>query len=161
MSQFFGKYRGQVTNNVDVNQQARLQISVPEVLGDSRISWAMPCVPYAGSGVGLFAIPPIGANVWVEFEQGDPDRPIWSGCFWGDGDSVPASPAVAEKKVLKTNAGSITVDETPGAGGITIETEDGKKVVLNATGIEITNGQASVKLTGSQVSVNNGALDVT
>ena len=49
----------------------------------------MPCAPFAGSGVGFFALPPVGANVWVEFEGGDPDYPIWSGCFWGAGE-VPA-----------------------------------------------------------------------
>jgi len=43
-------------------------------------------------GVGLFFLPPKGANVWVEFEGGDPDYPIWSGCFWSDGE-VPAQPA--------------------------------------------------------------------
>lgn len=68
--QFLGKHRGKVENNVDPLQLGRVQVSVPAVLGDGRLSWAMPCVPYAGSGVGLFAVAPVGANVWVEFEQG-------------------------------------------------------------------------------------------
>ena len=46
--------------------------------------WALPAVPYAGDGVGFFMIPPIGASVWIEFEHGDPDYPIWTGCFWAD-----------------------------------------------------------------------------
>ena len=83
MSEFYGKYRGKVENNVDPLQQGRVQVTVPAVLGDGRLSWAMPCAPYAGSQVGFFAVPPVGANVWVEFEAGDPDYPIWSGCFWG------------------------------------------------------------------------------
>ena len=165
MRQYFGKYRGRVENNRDPFQKGRVQISVPDVLGDSTLSWAIPCVPYAGPGVGLFAIPPQGANLWVEFESGDPDRPIWSGCFWDPNDpndSVPASPGLAEKKVLKTDAGTITLDDTPGAGGITIETSTGMKIQVNSQGIEITNGQnATVKLTGPQVSINNGALEVT
>lgn len=165
MRQYFGKYRGRVENNRDPFQKGRVQISVPDVLGDSTLSWAIPCVPYAGPGVGLFAIPPQGANLWVEFESGDPDRPIWSGCFWDPNDpddSVPASPGLAEKKVLKTDAGTITLDDTPGAGGITIETSAGMKIQVNSQGIEITNGQnATVKLTGPQVSINNGALEVT
>jgi uncharacterized protein involved in type VI secretion and phage assembly len=161
MSQFIGKYRGTVANNIDPQQLGRIQISVPTVLGASRLSWAMPCVPYAGPGVGFFAIPPVGANVWIEFENGDPDFPIWTGCFWDSGD-VPASPALAEKKVLKTDVGTITLDDTPGAGGLTIETTAGMKIVLNAQGIEINNGQGgSIKLTGPKVAINDTALEVT
>jgi len=161
MSTFYGKYRGTVENNVDPMFLGRIQVSVPAVLGQGSLSWAMPCVPYAGSGVGFFAIPPNGANVWVEFEGGDPDYPIWSGCFWGTGE-VPATPAVDLIKILKTDTATLTLDDTPGAGGITIETMMGAKIVINAQGIEITNGQGgSVKMTGPQVSVNNGALEVT
>jgi len=161
MSQFFGKYRGHVENNIDPQQMGRVQVSVPAVLGEGTLSWAMPCVPYAGSGVGLFAIPPNGANVWVEFEGGDPDYPIWSGCFWGLGE-VPALPAIAEMKVLKTAAGTITVNDLPGVGGIKIETILGAKIEITARGIEIDNGMGgSITLMGPQVSVNNGALEVT
>lgn len=160
MTDFLSKYRGKVENNIDPMQQGRIQVSVPSVLGEGRMSWAMPCVPYAGSGVGFFAIPPVGANVWIEFEGGNPDYPIWSGCFWGAGE-VPAMPAIAEMKVLKTDMGTITLNDLPGVGGITIETITGMKIEINALGIEITNGQGgSIKLTGPQVSINDGALDV-
>ena len=160
MTKFFGKYRGKVENNIDPMQLGRVQVSVPAVLGDGRMSWAMPCVPYAGPGVGFFAIPPVDANVWVEFEGGDPDFPIWSGCFWGVGE-VPALPAVAEMKILKTDVGTITLNDLPGVGGITIETTTGMKIVISALGIEIDNGQGgSIKLTGPQVSINEGALEV-
>jgi uncharacterized protein involved in type VI secretion and phage assembly len=161
MSQFFGKYRGKVENNIDPLQLGRVQVSVPAVLGEGRMSWAMPCVPFAGNGVGLFLVPPTGANVWVEFEGGNPDYPIWSGCFWGPGE-VPASPAVAEMKVWKTATATITVNDLPGIGGVTIETTTGAKIAITATGIEITNGQgATIKLTGPQITLNDGALEVT
>ena len=158
MPEYWGKYRGKVENNVDPQNLGRIQVSVPAVLGEGRLSWAMPCVPFAGPGVGFFAIPPNGANVWVEFECGDPDYPIWSGCFWGTGE-VPVSPAVAEMKVLKTNVGTLTLNETEGS--LTIEISSNKKIVMNNTGIEITTGQGKIKLTGNQVSVNDGALEVT
>jgi uncharacterized protein involved in type VI secretion and phage assembly len=158
---YFGKYRGKVESNVDPLQQGRLQVSCPAVLGEGRMSWALPSSPFAGSGVGLFAIPPQTANLWVEFEGGDPDHPIWSGCFWDPGQG-PAAPAVAEIKILKTSTGTITLNDLPGAGGITIETTTGMKISLTATGIEITNGQgASLKLTGPQTSINGAALEVT
>ncbi len=161
MRQFFGKYRGKVENNIDPMQCARVQVSVPAVLGDGRLSWAMPSVPFAGPNVGFFAVPPNGANVWVEFEGGDPDYPIWSGCFWDRGD-VPASPALAEVKVLKTDTATITLNDLPGVGGVTIELTSGAKISLSATGVEITDGQgATIKLTGPQISLNNGAMEIT
>ena len=57
---------------------------VPAVFGgDKETAWALPSVPYAGNGVGFVFIPPIGTNVWIEFENGDPDTPIWSGSLLG------------------------------------------------------------------------------
>lgn len=160
MSQYFGKYRGKVKNNIDPNMLGRIQVSCPAVLGEGTLSWAMPCAPYAGSGVGFFAVPPVGANVWVEFEAGDPDYPIWAGCFWGTGE-VPASPAVAQMKVIKTDGATVTLNDAPGIGGITLQTASGQKIVMNAQGIEIANGMGAViKMAGPQVTVNNGALDV-
>jgi len=164
MSVFFGKYRGRVENNVDPLNLGRVQVSVPAVLGQGRLSWAMPCVLYAGPGVGFFAIPPVGANLWVEFEGGDPDYPIWSGCFWGTGE-VPASPAVAEVKMLKTQSITMTLSDLPGSGGFTLEvgspiTATPFKIVVDATGIELNTGTTKVKLTTVSVSINDGALEV-
>ncbi len=161
---FFGKYRGKVENNVDPMFLGRVQVSVPAVLGAGRMSWALPCAPYAGPQLGLFTVPPVGANVWVEFEAGDPDYPIWAGCFWGAGE-VPASPAVPQMKVLKTDGITLTLSDLPGAGGLTLEVNPPVvatplKMVFNASGIELTNGAASVKLTPASVSLNNGALEV-
>ena len=158
---FYGKYRGFVTDNRDPLQLGRVRARVQDVYGDQESGWAMPCVPYAGKDVGLFLIPPADALVWFEFEHGDPDYPIWTGCFWATGE-LPALPAAAEKKVLKTEASTITLDDTPGAGGVTIETKAGMKISLGTQGIEINDGQGgAIKLTGPQVSVNNGALEVT
>lgn len=160
-TQFFGKYRGKVENNLDPMDMGRLQVSVPAVLGDGKLSWAMPCVPYAGPGIGLFLIPPVGANIWVEFEGGDPDYPIWTGCFWATRE-IPAKPAMADIKILKTDSGMITINDLPGVEGITIETTAGMKIDIDTTGIEITNGQGgSIKLTGPKVSINDDALEVT
>ena len=157
---FYGKYRGVVTDNQDPIGLGRVKAKVPDVFGSNESGWAMPSVPYAGKGVGLFLIPPKDASVWIEFEHGDPDYPIWTGCFWALGE-VPAMPPVAETKVLKTDAGTITMNDLPGAGGITIETKSGMKIVINASGIEINDRQgASIKLSGPQISLNNGALEV-
>ena len=164
MTQFFGKYRGKVENNIDPMMLGRVQVSVPAVLGSGQLSWAMPCAPFAGPGVGLFTVPPNGANVWVEFEAGDPDYPIWSGCFWGVGE-VPATPAVPQMKVFKTDGITLTLSDLPGIGGFTLEVGPPAvpiplKLVFDASGIELSNSAASVKLTPVSVSLNNGALEV-
>ena len=159
--QFYGKYRGVVTDNQDPLMLGRIRAKVHDVLSDNESGWATPCVPYAGKGVGLFLIPPKDALVWIEFEHGEPDHPIWTGCFWAQGE-VPVTPAVPEKKVLKTDVGTVTLDDTDGAGGITIETTDGMKVVINSGGIEINNGQnANIKLNSNTVSINGNALEVS
>ncbi len=125
---FFGKYRGTVASNVDPLLLGRVQVSCPAVLGSGQLSWALPCTPYAGNDVGLFLVPPVGANVWVEFEAGDPDVPILGGCFWGTGE-VPAAPALAEMKVLKTDSMTIELSDLPGAGG-----HHGRRVVARRRG---------------------------
>jgi hypothetical protein len=162
--QFLGKYRGVVTNNVDPKFLGRVQVSVPAVLGSGRLSWAMPCTPYAGAQVGLFLVPPVGANVWVEFEAGDPDYPILAGCFWGDGEA-PASPAAPTMKVLKTDGVTLTLSDAPGGGGFTLEVNPPAvptpmKIMLSKSGIELTNGSSVIKLGQASVSINNGALEV-
>lgn len=158
---FYGKYRGVVSDNRDPLMLGRIRAKVQDVFGEHESGWALPALPYAGKKVGLFLIPPTDAWVWIEFEHGDPEYPIWTGCFWAQGE-VPVSPAVAEMKVLKTDVATITLNDVTGAGGVTIETTTGMKIVMNVTGLEITNGQGgSIKLTGPQVSVNSGALEVT
>jgi uncharacterized protein involved in type VI secretion and phage assembly len=135
-------------------------------MGESGSNWAMPCVPYAGNGVGFFAIPPEGANVWVEFEGGDPSRPIWTGCFWDEDQTPVGSSYTVDKKILETGAGVITIDEGSESAGITIVTRDSQgndkmKIVVNNDGIEIDNGQgASIKLNNNKVSINGTALEV-
>lgn len=159
---YYGKYRGTVSDNRDVLQLGRLRAKIPDVLGDNESSWALPCVPYAGKGVGLFLIPPVNASVWIEFEQGDIDYPIWTGCFWALGE-VPALPALAEMKVLKTDQTTITINDIQGIGGITIESKigTGAKIVIDITGIEISSGLGKIKLSASGTSINDGALEVT
>lgn len=162
--EFFGKYRGKVENNLDPMQLGRVQVSVPAVLGDGSLSWAMPCVPYAGPGVGFFAIPPVGANLWVEFEAGDPDYPIWSGCFWGLGE-VPAMPALADMKVFQTDCITLTLSDLPGAGGFTLEVGPPAvamplKLVMDSSGIKISSDPASLKVTPTSIELSNSASGI-
>lgn len=164
---YWGKYRGRVVSNIDPLQMGRLQVSCPSVLGDGTLSWAMPSVPYAGPGVGFFMLPPRQANVWVEFEGGDPDYPIWTGCFWGPGD-VPARPALAETKLLKVEGITLTLNTLQGVGSVTLEIgppvlPQKQTLVLGAQGIAMSCDPAQLKLSpaGVDISLGPSALKVS
>ena len=164
---FFGKYRGTVLNNVDPMQQGRIQAIVPDVAGLVPTSWALPCLPLAGINTGLFTVPPIGAGVWIEFEKGDPDFPVWVGGFWGSAAELPAlsrtvPPAVSGITLQTTLKNGIVISDVPGpTGGILIQTATGATISVSDVGIVISNGKGAViSLTGPTVDINAGALTV-
>lgn len=164
MNEFFGKFRGRVTDIEDPLMIGRIKASVPDVMGDDESGWAMPCAPFGGNGMGFFSLPTVGAGVWIEFENGDPDYPIWTGCWFGSADELPTillAPPY-KKTLIQTDGGhSVLLDDTPGSGGIVLQTATGQKITMSPTGIEIDNGMgATITLEGPQVSVNNGALEV-
>jgi len=153
---YYGKYRGVVTTNEDPSNLGRIKAQVPAV-SDSETGWATPCTPYGGNGVGMFFIPPVGANVWIEYEGGDPESPIWSGCFWDTGEAPADSP---DMKMIKTDFATININDASGAGEITIEGITGVKIVLDSDGIELSYGAAKIKLTAASVDINDGAFEV-
>lgn len=164
---FFGKYRATVVNNVDPLQIGRIQAAVPDVAGLLPSSWAMPCVPVAGPNMGIFTVPPVGAGVWIEFERGDPDYPIWVGGYWASAAETPAMahavpPGTAGITLQTTLQNGIVISDTPGpGGGILIRTAAGAMLSVTDVGIVISNGQGAViSLTGPTVDVNSGALEV-
>src|SRR5215510_2730751 len=121
---FFGKYRGLVTDNGDPFNRGRIRARVPEVLGDIETGWALPAAPYAGDGVGTYAVPAVGAGVWIEFEAGDVSNPIWTGCWWGDGQlpkDETGSDGTPSRKIVRTDAGLLLALDD---GGTTIALSD-------------------------------------
>jgi uncharacterized protein involved in type VI secretion and phage assembly len=167
MAQFFGKYRGTVINNIDPLQIGRLMVQVPDVSNVIPSTWAMPCFPFAGIQTGFYAVPPIGAGVWVEFEHGDSDYPIWVGGFWGSAAEVPAlvlaaPPGVPQILLQTTAQNTLLISDVPGpTGGILLKSSTGAMISISDTGITISNGQgATVAMTGPSVTVNEGALEV-
>lgn len=164
---YYGKYRGTVINNIDPMQIGRIQAMVPDVSNYIPTSFALPCVPLAGKQMGTYMVPQIGSGVWIEFEQGDPDYPIWSGCFWGVVAEVPvlgiagnpASPNICMQTALQN---SLIISDLPGpTGGIMLKSTTGATLIVNDTGIYIQNGKgASILLVGNTVTINEGALVV-
>jgi len=164
---YYGKYRGLVLNNIDPLQKARLLVQIPDVLALSTSSWAMLCVPIAGPQIGMYVVPLVGSGVWVEFEGGNPDYPIWTGGFWGSAAEVPALalagvPASPNIVLQTTGQNTIVVSDLPGpTGGIMLKSMTGASIIVNDTGIYIQNGKgASLVMTGPSVTINNGALVV-
>jgi hypothetical protein len=178
---YIGKYRGTVIQNVDPEQRGRLQLMVPDVLGPIPSSWAEPCVPLAGPTgppMGVYLVPPIGAGVWVEFEHGDPDKPIWVGCRWGLQSEIPlaahagnpADPSIVIQSLLQ-NAIVISdlppsvpppvMPPAPPTGGIILKSATGASIVVNDAGVFISNGKgATISMIGPTITINNGALVV-
>lgn len=171
--QYWGKFQGTVINNIDPEMRGRLMVMVPDVTGFLPSTWAEACTPLAGPTgppMGVYLVPPIGAGVWIEFEHGDPNRPIWVGCRWGSQADIPpiakAGLPVSPSIVLQTaGQNMIVISDVPGpAGGIMIRS-GGSTLMVNQTGIsliapkvEIT--AAAINLTGI-TDVNKGALKVT
>ncbi len=168
LERYYGKYRGTVVNNVDPLQIGRIQVMVPDVSGLAPSTWAMPCVPIAGKQMGTFVVPQIGAGVWIEFEQGDADYPIWTGGYWGIVAEVPAlalAGVPASPNIVLQTAGqnTIMISDVPGpTGGIMLKSTTGASITVNDTGIYIQNGKgASLVMSGPTVTINNGALVIT
>lgn len=177
MDKFFGKYRGTVINNIDPELRGRLIVSVPDVLSLVPSSWAEPCTPLAGPTgppMGVYMLPPIGAGVWVEFEQGDPSYPIWVGCRWGTSSDVPplahtAIPPSTNIVMQTLGQNTIMITDLPGpTGGIMLKSLSGATINVNDTGIYIQNGKGAsmtmvgpaINISGRPVNINEGALNI-
>jgi uncharacterized protein involved in type VI secretion and phage assembly len=160
---YFGKYRARVTSNEDPLNRGSLQVTVG-VLGDDPV-WALPCVPYAGTDVGMFFLPEEGSLVWVEFEGGDTSLPIWTGCFWQNDALVGVPP---NRRFIKTKEFTIEIDDETGTLTINANTGGAKLVMtrnqvqLEAAGdITSTVGGRKTKLDVKNFNVHDGALEIT
>jgi uncharacterized protein involved in type VI secretion and phage assembly len=154
-NRYYGKYRGTVT---DIDESTlRIKAKVPSVLIDQETGWCMPCVPYAGDNVGFAFLPEKGSGVWIEFEGGDVSYPIWTGCYWRQGE-IP-SDATPTVKAIVTKAGhKILLDDD--GGTITITDANENKITLDSSGITLSRGSSTVEIGDSEVNVNDGALEV-
>jgi phage baseplate assembly protein gpV len=153
---FYGKYRGSVTE-VEDGGRGRIKAKVPAVLGDTATGWCDPCVPYAGDQVGFAFLPEVGSGVWIEFEGGDVSYPIWTGCYWREGE-LP-SDAAPKKKLLQTKAGHQILLDDDGET-VTIKDSNDNTITLDSSGIVLKRGSGKVEVAKSKVTVNDGALEV-
>lgn len=157
-TRYYGKYRGLVSDISDPEKMARIKAKVPAVFGEDESPWAMPCVPFAGAKHGLVLLPEVDDGVWIEFEGGDLSRPIWSGCWWAR--SQMPEPQGETVRLLATSAGhQIFIDEN--ADEIQLVHPGGPVVKIGAQEISLTVGSCSIKISTSEVNINNGMVKVT
>ncbi|OPY74164.1 MAG: Phage-related baseplate assembly protein [Syntrophorhabdus sp. PtaU1.Bin002] len=179
---FYGKYRGLVVDNADPEQLGRLKIKVPSVLGEDVVTgWALPCVPYGGDvNQGFLFIPEVGAGVWVEFEEGDLEFPIWVGTFWSKpgGDSELPKPCKADGsdessvqdpptgKIIKTKKGhTIQLDDADNDQEMIRIVEAAHKhiITMDKEGISIQEGAKEIKITdksGNTITMKSDGITV-
>jgi uncharacterized protein involved in type VI secretion and phage assembly len=154
-NKFYGKYRGSVTQ-IDADT-LRIKAKVPSVLGDVESGWSLPCVPYAGSSVGLAFLPEVGSGVWIEFEGGDVSYPVWVGCYWRDGE-IPSDATPTVKAIVTAKGSKILLDDD--AQTITLTDSSNNKVTMSSSGITLERGSNKIVVSDSNISANDGALEV-
>ncbi len=156
-SRFYGKYRGLVTDVTDPEQMGRIQAQVPEILGELASPWALPAVPFAGPGHGLVLIPEVGDGVWIEFEAGDPSRPIWSGGWWASGD-LPAPGDTQVRALVTTKGHKLVLDDQNSE--IHLIHSGGAELKMTDSDLTLTIGQSELKMTSDQISLKIGTTEI-
>lgn len=155
---YYGKYRAIVADVADPENLGRIKAEVPSILGEETTHWAMPCVPYAGPGHGMAFIPEVGDGVWIEFEAGSLYSPIWTGCWWANGQRP--DPSAETVRLIATSGGhQVLIDED--ANEIKLIHPDGAEIALTSEGITLSMGQTKIALTSSEVVINEGMAKIT
>lgn len=163
---FLGKYRGKVVDNLDPERRGRLSVQVPQVTGDHRSTWALPATPYAEPSHGLLVLPQPGASVWVEYERGDPDLPIWTGGFWDSGEALPQAASTiapgARGLALEADGTRLTLaaDRTD-EGGVVLETEGKARVRVHRDKLVLDNAGATITLAGGGLTLEHTSGPLT
>jgi uncharacterized protein involved in type VI secretion and phage assembly len=163
---FYGKYRALVVDNEDPEKLGRLRVRVPSVLGDQVVTgWASACVPWGGDmNRGFLFVPDVGAGVWIEFEEGDLEFPVWVGTFWSKpgGDSEVPKPngpdgveagAVQDpptRRIIKSTRGhTVQMEDAEDDGELRILVCDGQnenRILFSSKGITITGRDNTVTM---------------
>jgi len=161
----YGKHRGLCKDNKDPRQMGRIRAYVPTIhggkyRGSSTITdWAMPCLPFGGvDEVGFAFMPELESGVWIEFEEGDITRPIWSGCFWSRPGNLSEYPVDAltdrpnVRELITPSGHKIIFRDTTDGETIEIIHRTGKEIVFEADG--------TINIRGVEVINNDGDGEV-
>lgn len=167
-NRYYGKYRGIVVNSATPETNGRLTATVT-VGGTPVIVVAEVCTPFAGLNMGFYGMPPPQAGVWIEFEEGNLNKPIWTGCWWPEGQlSLSLGTQIDLTQLplaMQSAAGNRLVINTLGDKLITLETalaELGPRIVLAVDGVTLSFGpMVSIELSATGVKICGEALTVS
>jgi hypothetical protein len=156
-SSYFGKYRGLVTDIEDPQNACRIRATVPAVLGEHPCGWAMPAAPFAGPAYGVVMLPAIGSGVWIEFEAGRLDSPIWSGAWWASGQRPePQGPKL--RVIVSENGHTVILDDH--SDEVRVIHGSGPEIKMTGSDIVLTVGACELRITSTEISLNNGMVKV-
>lgn len=156
---YYGKYRGTVTDVDDPNDQCRIRAMVPALLGDAPLAWALPAAPFAGDGHGQVMLPEIGSGVWIEFEAGDINHPVWSGAWWAQGQR-PEPKGAGVRVVVSKNGHQVVLDDEADELRLKHGAVAGPEVVLRGDEIVLTMGACEITISNTSISLNQGQIKV-
>ena len=154
---YFGKYRGIVTDVNDPEDMCRIRARVDSLFDGQETAWAMPASPFAGDGHGMVMLPQVGSGVWIEFEAGNLDLPIWSGGWWASGQR-PEPKGEKVRVVVSENGHRIVLDDA--SDEVKIVHSGGPEIKMTATEVTITVGACELKISNTDISLNNGLIKV-
>ena len=151
---YYGKYRGTVIDNKDPEKLGRVKVNVPQVSGKNIMdTWAWPSGLVGGDDFGAFFIPPKGAGVWVSFENGDPNHPIWEGGHWSRGKTPEvARRATPDNRVFQTKNWILEMDDGDGAEKFKIT----DRKTGNHFHFDSASGDMNLKVTGNETTETTG-----
>lgn len=156
-SSYFGKYRGIVTDVDDPNNQCRIRATVAAVLGEHASAWAMPSAPFAGDGHGMVMLPAVGSGVWIEFEAGQLDSPIWSGAWWAQ-DQRPDPQGAGVRVIVSEKGHKFVLDDDNDE--VTIAHSGGPEIKMTDSEIVLTCGSCEIKIATDNISINDGQIKI-
>ncbi|MEO7336564.1 MAG: phage baseplate assembly protein V [Caldimonas sp.] len=156
-STYYGKYRGIVADVADPENRCRIRATVPGLLDGEDTGWAMPVLPFAGDGHGMVMLPAVGSGVWIEFEAGHLDMPLWSG-GWFANDQRPDPQGEKVRVIVSENGHRIVLDDA--ADEVRISHGSGAEIKLTGSGIELSFQACKVEISGTSISLNNGLIKV-
>lgn len=143
---FYSVYKGVVTNNQDPDFTGQLTITLPSVLEGVEVV-ARPRGNLGGMKYGSKAFTPrVGEIVWVEFEMGDPMRPVWSPFGWAigevpeefqDNDTIGIITPNGNKVYLKEDGDLLKVHIKQ---KVEMEIEDGTQIYMDKDKVEVNGG---------------------
>ena len=164
---FYGAYAALVVDLADPEGQGRVRIRLPwspDPEEQNYEAWARVATLMAGNERGSWFVPDVDDEVLLVFEAGDVRRPYVVGALWNGQDSPPEqmdSASENQVKTLRSRSGIVvTLDDSPGAERLHLETPGGRRVTLDDSGssIEVNDGGGNViKLEPSGISITAAA----